>query len=137
MIFLLVDVSIHYKLILQSFPKALWWGIIFTLTIVCVVHCRSIWPYGTHVFWVTRNNVLPHMVTEPVFFFFSFSHLHFFLTNVLCIQNTTYKYGATYTIWTVSPYDCSDTNTLSWLRVTWLLICRPERITKRGYLLPV
>ena len=120
MILWFVDASIHYTLIIKSFPKGIWCRIWFTLAKICVFCCSSIWQCGTHALRLTRSNLLLHMVSAFVFFLLLF----FFLANFLCIQNTKYKSVETYTGQTVSAYDSSNTQFLS-LRTTWFLMCRP------------
>ena len=63
MLFLFVDASIYYILIMQSFPKVLWCGIWFTPSIVLVVNSGSFWQCGKHVLWLNGNHLLPHMVS--------------------------------------------------------------------------
>ena len=123
MIFWFVYSSIHYTLIIQSFPNALWFFICFTLSILYVVHCSRIWNCGTRAFWVTGINVLPHMLSTSVFLFslFSSKTFSFFL---LC-QHRKYKYGETYTMKTVSTYSPSTTHFLSLFRVPLFVTCRP------------
>ena len=99
MIFLFVDASIYYTLIIKSFPNIICCVVWFTLTVVCVVHCSSRWQCWKHAFWLTGSNLLPYMVSASVFFLLLF----------LLIQNTKYKYGATYPTCTVSTYESSNT----------------------------
>ena len=63
MIFWFVDNSIYYTLIIIKFPKNFCCGLLFSLTIVHVVHCGCFLNWGKHTFWVTGINALPHMVS--------------------------------------------------------------------------
>ena len=90
MVFLFVDASIHYTLIINLFPNDLWCGIWFTLTIVRVVHCSSIYQYRTHALWVTGSNAWPKMVSAAVFFFFYFYFCAFKIKYINIGQPTTY-----------------------------------------------
>ena len=69
-VFWFVDTIVHYTLIIQSFPKNLWCVIWVTLSMVPVVNCRNFWQCGTHDFYTTGSNVLPHISSALVFFFF-------------------------------------------------------------------
>ena len=123
MIFWFVYSSIHYTLIIQSFPNALWFFICFTLSILYVVHCSRIWNCGTRAFWVTGINVLPHMLSTSVFLFslFPSKTFSFFL---LC-QHRKYKYGETYTTHTLSTYASSNTHFLLPFRFAWFVTYIP------------
>ena len=57
MIFLFVDASFYYILIIKSFPKTLCFGMLFTLTIVCTVRCSIIWLCETHTLWLNQSEV--------------------------------------------------------------------------------
>ena len=60
--------------------QALWCGMCFTLTTLCVVHWISSLQCVTHTFWITGIHVLPHMVSSSVLFLFFF--LNFVSLNI-------------------------------------------------------
>ena len=72
MINLFVYTSILSTLIIQHLPKSLCCFLCITLTIVNVVYCILSCQCGTHAFWVTQINLVPHMVSTPVFIFLPF-----------------------------------------------------------------
>ena len=70
MIFWFLESNITYILIIIIFPNTLWYGIWFTLETLLVVNCGSYWQCGTHALWVTEGNLLPHVVSASVFFYY-------------------------------------------------------------------
>ena len=86
MIFWFVDASIHYIMIMPSFPKDIWCVIWFTLSIVRVAHCISSWQCDTHEFRLTGRNLLPHMVSASVFFLFFYSLIFFNASKIQIIN---------------------------------------------------
>ena len=68
MIFLFLDASIYYTLIIQSFQNKFWCGVWFTVTKVYIYYYNSIWQCGTPDLWVTGSSLLPHMVSASVLF---------------------------------------------------------------------
>ena len=123
MIFWFVDASIYYTLIIKTFPKALWCGICFTLSIVRVFLVTSVWQCGTPSFWLTRRNLLPHMVSASVFLSFSFFPIFF---NVLKMKKI--KLGnIQLTNWVSNVYtDQSWSFYIFWLKL-WL-VAPPEML---------
>ena len=78
MIFWFVDSSIHYTLITLFSLESVWFNTCFTLDIVNVVHCSSIWQYGAHALWLTVRNVLHHMVLKSIFLFCILQQLYYY-----------------------------------------------------------
>ena len=111
MIFLFVYDSIHYLLIKHFFLKALWRAIYFTLAVLHVVCCMSNWQCGTHAYWVTGSDVLPHMVSNITLDFFVK------IKNINMGQPTLHR---------LYPHMPPQTPMfLSLLRFTWFVMCIP------------
>ena len=67
MIFWVLESNIIYTLIIITFSNTLWYSMWFDPSIISVVCCSIIWQWGEYAFWVTRSNVLIHMLSESVF----------------------------------------------------------------------
>ena len=101
-----MDANINYTLIIQSFPKYLWYGMWLTLSTVLVVYCGNLWQCWKNALRITERNLLPHMISAPVLYYIFYPIQYKCLWN----KNTKYKSISTYTTQNISTHESSNTH---------------------------
>ena len=117
LIFWFVDASIYSVLIIKKNSKSIWCDLSFTLSIVLVVHCISIWPSERYAFWVNWNELLSSMVSASGFFFPSGYSFAFQIQNINLGQPTPqrlypYMTSQTHQFLIIEGYLISNVNTI-------------------------